>query len=86
MIPLQKREKSTGGEYRGGRENTFNREGNQLGSRRDTNAMDVNRGRGGDRTYYVCEKWGPMAKNCWERHKGRIVEMPQESAKENREQ
>jgi len=24
-----------------------------------------------------------MAKNCWERHRGRVVEMPQESAKEN---
>jgi len=24
-----------------------------------------------------------MAKNCWERHRGRIVETPQESAKEN---
>jgi len=24
-----------------------------------------------------------MAKNCWERHKGRVVETLQESAKEN---
>jgi len=24
-----------------------------------------------------------MAKNCWERHKERVVEMPQELAKEN---
>jgi len=24
-----------------------------------------------------------MAKNCWERYKGRVVEMPQELAKEN---
>jgi len=26
------------------------------------------------------------AKNCWERYKGRVVETPQESAKENGEQ
>jgi len=30
--------------------------------------------------------WGHMAKNCWERHKERIVETPQELAKENGEQ
>jgi len=24
-----------------------------------------------------------MARNCWERNKARVVEMPQESAKEN---
>jgi len=59
---------------------------NQMGPRRDLNAMDVNRGRGGDRTCYICGKWGHMAKNCWERHKERIVEMPQELAKENRGQ
>jgi len=52
-----------GGEYRGG-ENTFNRGGNQLGPRRDLNAMDVDRGRGGDKTCYHCEKWGHMARNC----------------------
>ena len=40
---------------------------NQTGPRRDPNAMDVDKGRGGDRTYYVCEKWDYMAKNCWER-------------------
>jgi len=45
--------------------------------------MDVDRGREGDRTYYVCGKWGHMAKNYWERHKRRVVEMPQESAKDN---
>jgi len=55
----------------------------QAGPRRDPNAMDVDRGRGGDRTCYVCRKWGHMAKNCWERHKGRVVETLQESAKEN---
>jgi len=31
----------------------------------------------------VYGKWSYMAKNCWERHKGRIVKMPQELAKEN---
>jgi len=74
----------TGGGYRGGGgENMPNRGGAQTGPRRDPNAMDVDRGRGGDRTCYMCGKWGHMAKNCWERHRGRVVEMPQESAKEN---
>jgi len=54
-----------------------------VGPRRDPNAMDIDKGRGEDRTYYVCGKWGHMAKNCWERHKGRVVEMPQKLAKEN---
>jgi len=84
-----------GGSYRGrGRQimhrweetgggNTFNRGRNQPGPRRDPNAMDVDRGRGGDRKYYQCEKLGHMARNCWERNKARIVETPQESAKEN---
>jgi len=66
----------TEGGYRGGEENMFNREGTQVGPRRDPNAMDINRGRGGDRTCYMCGKWGHMAKNCWERHKGRVVETP----------
>jgi len=70
--------------YRGeGEGNTSNREGAQMGPRRDPNAMDVNRGRGGDRMCYVCGKWGHMAKNCWERHKGRVVEMLHKLAKEN---
>jgi len=73
-----------GGGYRGGGGgNTTNRGGAQTGPRRDPNAMDVDRGRGGDRICYVCGKWGHMAKNRWERHKGRVVEMPQELAKEN---
>jgi len=73
-----------GGGYRGGGGgNTTNRRGAQMGPRRDPNAMDVDRGRGGDRTYYMCGKWGHIAKNYWERHRGRIVEMPQELAKEN---
>jgi len=72
------------GEYRGGEGgNMLNRERAQTGPRRDPNAMDVDRGRGGDRTCYICGKWGYMAKNCWERHKGRVVEMLQESVKEN---
>ena len=77
----------TEGEYKEGRgENTFNRRGTQVGPRKDPNAIDIDKGRGGDRTCYVCRKWGHMAKNCWKRHKGRVVEMLQESAKENRGQ
>jgi len=45
--------------------------------------MDIDGSRGGDRTCYVCGKWGHMAKNCWERHKGRVVETPQELTKGN---
>jgi len=73
-----------GGGYRGGGGgNTSNREEAQKGPRRDLNAMDVDRERGGDRTCHICRKWGHMAKNCWERHKGRVVEMPHELAKES---
>jgi len=66
----------TEGEYRGegGGGNTFNREGAQMGPRRDPNAMDVDRGKEGDRTCYICGKWDYIAKNCWKRHKGRVVE------------
>jgi len=57
---------------------------NQMDPKRDPNAMDVDKGRRGDRTCYVCKKWGHMAKNCWERwKKGRVVETLQESAKDN---
>jgi len=74
----------TGEGYRGGEGgNTSNKGGAQTGPRRDPNKMDVDRGREGDRTCYVCGKWGHIAKNCWERHRGRVVETPQESAKEN---
>jgi len=74
----------TGGGYRGGgRVNTSNRGGAQESPRRDPNAMDIDKGRGGDRTCYVYGKWSHMAKNCWERHKERVVETPQELAKEN---
>jgi len=76
----------TGGGYRERGGNTFNRGRTQVGPRRDPNTMDIDKGRGGDRTCYVCGKWGYMTKNCWERHKGRIVETPQKSAKENRGQ
>ena len=61
----------------------FNKERTQVGPRRDPNTMDINRERGGDRMCYMCGKWSHMAKNCWERHKGRVVETSQESAKEN---
>jgi len=71
---------------RGGGGNTFNRRGYQMGPRRDPNAMDVDRGREGDRTCYHCGKFGHMAQNCWEKNKARVVERPQESAKENGEQ
>ena len=40
--------------YRGG--NTLNRGGTQMGPRRDPNAMDIDRGKEGDRTCYVCGK------------------------------
>jgi len=46
-----------GEEYRGGGGgNTTSREGAQTGPRRDPNAMDVDRGREGDRSCYVCGK------------------------------
>ena len=73
-----------GGGYRGRKGgSTLDRGGGQTGPRRDPNAIDIDRSRGGDRTCYVCGKWGHMAKNCWERHKERVVEMPQELAKKN---
>ena len=73
-----------GGGYRGRKGgSTLDRGGGQRGSRRDPNAIDIDRSRGEDRTCYVCGKWGHMAKNCWERHKERVVETLQESAKEN---
>jgi len=49
----------TGGNRREG--NTFGRGGNQMGPQRDPNAMDVNRGREGDRMCYHCGKFGYMA-------------------------
>ena len=50
----------TGGNRREGG-NTFNRGEYQMGPWRDPNAMDVNRGRGGDRTCYYYGKFGHMA-------------------------
>jgi len=73
------------GENRGAGGNTF-RGGYQTGPWRDPNAMDVDRGRGGDRTCYHCRKFGHMAQNCWERNKARVVETLQELAKENEDQ
>jgi len=61
--------------YRRG-ENTSNRGETQVGPRRDPNAMEIDKGRGGDRICYMYGKWGYMAKNCWKKHKRRIVEMP----------
>jgi len=74
----------TGEEYRErGGGSTLDRKGGQMDPRRDPNATDIDGSRGGDRTCYVCGKWGHMAKNCWERHKKRVVETLQELAKGN---
>jgi len=70
-----------GGGYKGG--NMFNRRGYQMGLQRDPNAIDVDRGTRRDRKCYHCRKFGHMAQNCWDRNKARVVETPQESAKEN---
>ena len=64
----------------------LNRERTQMGSRRDPNAIDIDKEKGGDRICYMCRKWGHMAKNCWKRHKRKVVEILQKSAKENRGQ
>ena len=69
-------------ENRGAGGNMFRGE-YQTGPQRDPNTMDVDRGRGGDRTCYHCGKFGHMVWNYWERNKARVVETPQESAKEN---
>ena len=46
-----------------------------MGPRRDPNAMDIDREKGENRMCYVCRKWGHIAKNCWERHKRRVVKI-----------
>jgi len=74
-----------GGGYKTGG-NIANRGGNQLGLWKDPNAMDVDRGRKGDKTCYHCGKWGHMTRNYWEKNRVRVVDMLQESAKENEEQ
>ena len=43
--------------------------GYQMGLRRDPNAIDMDRGTGGDRKCYHCRKFGHMARNCWDRRK-----------------
>ena len=50
----------TGGQYRG----EYQNKEKQLGLARDPNAIDVDRGRGGDRICFICRKWGHIAKNC----------------------
>jgi len=45
--------------------------------------MDVDRGTGEDRKFYHYRKFGHIVRNCWDRGKARVVEMPQELAKEN---
>ena len=37
------------------------------GLARDSNTIDINRERRGDRTCYMYEKQGHIAKNCWQR-------------------
>jgi len=72
---------STGEEYRGEGErgNMLNRGGTQTGPRRNPNTMNIDRKKGENRTCYICGKWDYIAKNHWERHKGRVVEIPQSS-------
>ena len=57
---IMQRWRDNGGGYRGGG-NIVNRGGNPLGPWRDPNAMDVDRGRGGDRKCYQCGKFSHMA-------------------------
>jgi len=47
--------------------------------------MEMDRGKKEDRMCFVYGKWGYMAKNCWQRkgRERRVVEMPQELAKDN---
>ena len=73
-----------GDQYRGGYQNKRG----QLELARDSNAIEVKKGRKEDRTCFIYKKQSYMAKNCWQR-KGkerRVVEMLQELVKDNREQ
>jgi len=56
QITWRVRGPSTGGRYKKEEGNISNRGGNQLGPRRDSNAMDVDRGKGEDRMCYVCRR------------------------------
>jgi len=73
--------RSCGDQYRKGYQNR----GEQLGPARDPNTMEMDRGKEEDRMCFVYGKWGYMAKNCWQRkgRERRVVEMPQELAKDN---
>jgi len=51
------------GTYRGEGGNT-NRGGNQQGPWRDPNAMDIDKGSGGDKRCYYYRGFGHMARNC----------------------
>jgi len=62
-------------ENRRGGGNIFNKGGYQIGPQKNPNAMDIDRGRGGDRMCYHCGKFGHMAQNCWEKNKARVVEI-----------
>ena len=50
--------------------------------------MEVDRERERDKMCFVCEKWGYMANNYWQRKRRerRVVETPQKLAKDNRRQ
>ena len=80
----EKRVKLHKDQYRVGYQNRAE----QQGLERDPNIMDVNRGRERDKMYFVYRKQDHIAKNYWQRkkRKKRIVKMPQEPAKDNREQ
>jgi len=69
----------TGEEYRGG----GNTGGNQSGLWRDPNTMKVDRRSRGNRKCYYCGGFDHMARNCWEKRKARVVDVLQESTKEN---
>jgi len=91
--PLGNTQPKGGGLYRGRGGQVMWRAGDQhfrggnqyRGTEIGLNPMVVDRGKGGDRTCYMCGKWGHIAKNCWQRKRRerRIVKTLQESAKDN---